>query len=164
MKKYKSFLKENITNATELASELQKEILSIFPHSTVHAEFTTRFYPSIMINFMLAKDRTECVNSIEQNDIAYQTLTIEGKGKAFDKDGTLPEVLTIENKCNSFPVKATEKYMDYGRITVPFRKTSGNPQKMIDYTRSYFLLFKKMLQEHREGIPEHALKLIGHKF
>ena len=108
MKKYKPImLKESITNASELASELQKEILSIFPHSGVVAKFSTNFYPSITIWFMLAKDKSECMNSIVQNDIAYQTLTIDGKGKEFDKDGTLPEVLTIENKTNitfHFPI------------------------------------------------------------
>jgi hypothetical protein len=86
MKRYTRY-KESITNANELASELQEAILKIFPKSGVVVEFSDRLYPSITIWFMLAKNKSECPNGIVQNDIAYQTLSIHGKGKEIDKDG-----------------------------------------------------------------------------
>jgi len=165
MKKYNPLiLKESITNANDLASMLQKEILHIFPHSGVIAKFSANLYPSITVWFMLAKDRSETSNGIVQNDIAYQTLSIHGRGSEIDKEGTLPNVLTIENNSNAFTVKPTVAYMAYSHITVPFRKTSGSPEKIIEYTKKYFMLFKKMLQDHRSDIPEDHLKLIGKKF
>lgn len=163
MKKYTRY-KESITNANELASELQEAILKIFPKSGVVVKFSAHLYPSITIWFMLAKNKSECPNGIVQNDIAYQTLSIHGKGKEIDKDGGLPELLTIENHANSFTIKSTSPYMAYGRMVVPFRKTTGSPEKIIEYTKKYFMLFKKMLNDHREDIPEKDLELVGDKF
>lgn len=168
MKKYKPIiLKENINNANDLAKELEKEILHIFPHSYVDAEFSSHLYPSIILRFALGKDKHEWNHGYIENDPARMIINISAVRESnIDKEGNILGPLEVTNDFSRFYIKPPEgSYLAMGKIKIPFRKlTTDNLDKIIEYLKKYFMVLKKTLQENRENLmPEH-LKLIGNKF
>jgi hypothetical protein len=155
-----------IATSDDLALEIQKVILGIFPKSMVKAEFSKRMYASIWVYFTLGKDKSEYINGYSENDIAVMSFRIDGKGgKELPEDGSLTGDVQVENTNASFSVKPPEgSYLAFGRVKVPFKKISGPPEKIVDYIKKYFITFKKALQANRDNIPDEDLKLIGNKF
>jgi hypothetical protein len=166
MKPYKRLFKEDAnSNANELSQEIEKEILKIFPKSYVDVKFDSHIFPGITIKFGLGKDKSEWPNGYWENDPAQMFIFIRGQKESdLSKDGTINGLLYVENKSGSFLIKPTDRFMAYSKIKVPFRKTIGNGEKIIQYLKKYFLTFKKALQDNRDKMTDEHIQLIGDKF
>lgn len=166
---YKSKFKESqITSANQLAEEIQKEIEKIFPNCYVKATWGGNLYSSISVKFMLGKDKSEWSNGIFNNDIANIRFTIDLKGgREIPRDGNIDnQILQMEASSSSFTVNPPEgSYLVYGRVKIPFRKPTGDAQKIIDYTKKYFTTAKKLFQDYQEEMPKELFSLLkGKKF
>jgi hypothetical protein len=165
MKKYTRLTEDIYNDIQEYVNALDKTIRKIFPKSYIHVKYNNSLYSSISISFALGKDKNEWVSGYIDNDTAWQRFSIDNKGKDLSEDPTLPEFITVDTKSNSFTVKPEkDSYMAFGRVKVPFRKTTGTPDKVLKYIEKYFILLKKMLQDNKDNIPEEHLELIADKF
>lgn len=155
----------NITNANVLATEIEKEVSKIFPHSYIHAEFSSSIHPSMTVRFALGKDKSEWVNGYMDNDPISMLIFIYGKEKNIEDNGDISGNLYTKTLMSSFVIKPSAgSYYVYDRVKVPFRKTTGSPEKILDYLKKYFLLLKKELQANRNNLTDEHLALIGNKF
>jgi hypothetical protein len=157
-----SLLEDETTAADTLAEDIKKAILSIFPDSYVTAKFKVTLGEAISIFFLLGKDSTEWVNSIEHNDPAYTRLFVYN----MKRDGSITEPLTLERSTSSggILVKATDPNYAYGHLKVPFRKTTGDADAILKAVKAYFEKLKKTLQDNRDKLADKHLELIGKKF
>lgn len=167
MEKYKRLFKEDInSNAVELAQEIKNEILKIFPKSYVNSTFSDNIISTITVRFALGKDKSEWEHGYWDNDPAQMILHIYGQNESnISKDGIINGLIYVETKYGSFLVKPdTGSHYAYSRVKVPFRKTTGNGEKIVQYLKKYFLTFKKVLQDNKDRMTDEHIKLIGDKF
>ena len=155
-------LEENESDADKLADDIRKSILSTFPSSYVNVKFrTTLGSPAVDIFFLLGKDKSEWINGIEHNDPAYTRISVYG----IDKEGAINKPLSLNMSTGgSFFVKSTEPHLAYGKVKVPFRKTTGDQAAILKGVKTYFDRLKKSLQDNRDKLTDKHLELIGNKF
>ena len=133
-------------------SEFQREIEGMyskrFGKSACRCAVFNCAGKSITIDCLLAADRGECPHGITSNDMFSISLFVEPPRGWNDSD-ELPENLTIRAVNNSIKTKPAVSYMycDYRKI--PFRKTMGNTEKMLQ-TFGKFLdrLHSAMVEEY----------------
>ena len=166
MEKIKSVFNESYqNNAVEFVSKIEQEIKKIFPKSYADVEFSKGLGTSIVIAFALGKDKSEWVNGYFENDLVAMRMFIWGKqDDNITREGEIVGDLELKNDSSSFVIKPTDKYTAYSRVKVPFRKATGNPDKILVYIKKYFTNFKKVLQDNRENMTDEHLKLVGDKF
>ena len=121
------------------ASEFMEQIKNVyknhFSDSFCHVKHDKNLYASIGVHCCLAGNRDEEVSGYWENDMLNVSFSVDNDGKAFSRnlgaDDELPEVLRLEKWHNSYLIVPDNKYMVYGRETVPFRRVIGNAEKIV---------------------------------
>lgn len=105
----------------------------------------------IGIKWYLSKDRSETAHGIRDNDMLWVTFNIDledntESGRVYDmyiydnsskNDRPMPGTITLEVKQKSYLTSPEVKYMAYGRRDLPYRKTTGTPQKILNTLDKY---------------------------
>ena len=140
-------------NTKNFMQEVEKTYKNHFPKSLIRVKYSS-FYPSIDVTPVLAGNRDEVTNGIWQNDILSVSFTIDNNGKEFNKevfDGDLPDEITISADQKSYAIKPDSVYLAYGHRKLSFRKTQGNPEKILSALDKFFASLKKSLSEDLES-------------
>ena len=106
-----------------------------FPESFVHVSHDKNLYNSIGISCCLAGGQDELSGGYWQNDMFHISFSVDADGLELPRnlgaDDELPEVLRLEKWHSSYAIKPESKYMAYGREAVPYRRATGNAEKLI---------------------------------
>ena len=120
-------------------SEFQVQIKDIykkhFPESFVHVSHAKNLYNSIGISCCLAGGQDELSGGYWQNDMFHISFSVDADGSELPRnlgaDDELPEVLRLEKWHSSYLIKPESSYMAFGREAVPYRRTTGDAEKLI---------------------------------
>ena len=106
-----------------------------FPESFVHVSHNKSLYNSIGISCCLAGERDEESGGYWENDMFHVSFSVDADGSELPRnlgaDDELPEVLRLEKWHNSYAIKPENKYLAFGREVVPYRRTTGDAEKLI---------------------------------
>lgn len=133
----------------------------IFPKSACSISLGALGGDSAFVTYYLAGDQSEFPNKIAQNDLfqisfhIMQQTKSYGDGIKLDDDTELPETLILDVQHKTIMTKPDNDYMAYGSISLPFRRTAGIPEKIIDTLKRYAEIVKKTLTElyEEEALP-----------
>jgi hypothetical protein len=121
-------LKEQITDANVLSEKIEDVFYKHFPKSFIISEFKSNIYPSIWIQIALGAGKSEFNNGIINNDPIYTTISIDG----MEKDGSINRPLKMESSMKfGVMIKSEDPMYVFQTIKVPFRKTTGTPEKIL---------------------------------
>lgn len=132
-----------------------------FPHSNITARFSDSFgYCVIYVGFLLSKDESECSNGIRGNDASTTYFKVETNA-----DGTLKGDKTVLELTNGGFVYRiadktvpSEKYCVYGRVKLPFRKTTGTSEKLVSALSKWASKSAVIMLENAEAINDGIIK------
>ena len=103
---------------------------------------------TVFIDCYLAKDKTEFPNNIVQNDPMKVTFAITVPND-ITVDDYLPDVITIESYQRCYATKPENKYLYCDLKKVPFRKTTGDPDKVLKTLDKFFAkLYDSMVTDY----------------
>jgi hypothetical protein len=151
VKLVESSFKEEETDAALFSKELENEIQKIFPKSNI------KVIPKnilgdldVMVYFTLGKNESEYVNKISKNDPAYHILSISGA----EKTGEILKPLTLDvDQGAGFMINPPEgSHLAMDRIKVPFRKATGDKNKIKKALVDYFIKLKTELKKNVDNI------------
>lgn len=129
---------------------------------------------SFFVTYYLAGNTSEFINGISENDlfnirfyideIRENRYDYEG-GNELTDDTILPQNLVMEVSYNTILTKPENKYMAYNSRLLPFRKTKGTPEKILDTLKKYATVTKNVLTElyNSDMIPEDRKEFVASK-
>lgn len=135
---------------------------SVFPDSMCSITLSTLGGDSAFIRYYLAGKPDEFPNQIAGNDLFHimfcvrQTVTDEyGYSPKLDDEMELPDTLVLDVQQKTIATKPDNKYMAFGSVSLPFRRTTGTPEKILDTLMKYNEIIKKTLTElyEEEALP-----------
>jgi hypothetical protein len=127
------------------------------PASKCFARLSTNLHPSISISCFLANDKTELYNRYWENDMMNIRFSIDTEKGEFPKDimndSEIPNNLQLTIWSKSYLLKPLKSNMCYDGKQLPFRKTKGDSQKIINTLDKYFLkLHAELLQDLKNNL------------
>lgn len=133
----------------EFGAAVKNIYAKYFPNSMCTVRYMKNLGGALWIDFYLAGDPSEFINNIAQNDMFRCCLGIylngEGKEDAF---GT--QTLTASN--SSIAVAPDNKYLAFGTVKIPFRKTAGDAKKLLQVIDKYCKrLYDTVIVQRNEG-------------
>lgn len=142
-----------------------------FPNSAVAFNIGSLGRDSFFITFYLAGNQSEFPNRIAQNDlfnISFQVLQNIDRyedGIEIKDDAELPDTLILDAFDKSILTKPDNKYMAYGSVSLPFRKTTGNADKIINTLQKYIKLVKSKVTDlvAQDLIPDDRVEFVKGK-
>lgn len=120
-------IQESMSEAEQLAEDIKNTFYKYFPKSKIYGGFRSGLGESISLTFTLGADKSEYTNGIEHNDPMRALIFIYG----MDREGNLIDPLEMTGEGWSVTVESTEPHLAYGRVKVPFRKTTGDSKKIL---------------------------------
>ena len=103
----------------------------------------------IFIDCYLAKNKTEFPNNISHNDPMKVSFKIDIP-KGTTADDYLPDTVMIECYDKCYAVKPENKYLYCDLKKVPFRKTTGDPDKILKTLDKFFAkLHDSMVEDYK---------------
>ena len=141
----------------------------IFPYSACTIDLGALGKDTFFVTYYLAGNQSEFPNKISQNDLFHisfhimQKMERYGDGIKLEDDTELPETLVLDVHQKTIMTKPDNDYMAYGSISLPFRRTVGTPEKIIDTLKRYAEIVKKTLIElyEEDALPvnqQHNIK------
>ena len=142
-----------------------------FPNSACSVSKGALGRDTFFITFYLAGNQTEFPNGIAQNDlfnISFHILQNVGRyddGIEIKDDVELPDTLILDAFDKSILTKPDNKYMAYGSISLPFRKTTGTPEKILETLKRYIAKIKSTLVDlyHNDQVPDDRKEFVASK-
>lgn len=95
---------------------------------------------------------SEKINVCRQNDIFQISFMIDLPDN-FNESENLPEKLTIISNARCYKIKPEKnKYLAYESRTIPFRKTTGTPEKIIQVIGKFIdKLYEQFTTDYKNG-------------
>ena len=142
-----------------------------FPNSACSVSKGALGRDTFFITFYLAGNQSEFPNRIAQNDllnISFHILQNVGRyedGIPIEDDKELPDTLILDAFDKSILTKPDNKYMAYGSISLPFRKTTGTPEKILETLKRYIAKIKSTLVDlyHNDQVPDDRKEFVASK-
>lgn len=142
-----------------------------FPNSACSVSKGALGRDTFFITFYLAGNQSEFPNRIAQNDllnISFHILQNVGRyedGIEIKDDVELPDTLILDAFDKSILTKPDNKYMAYGSISLPFRKTTGTPEKILETLKRYIAKIKSTLVDlyHNDQVPDDRKEFVASK-
>ena len=140
----------NIQTAQQLAQEIEKTFQKYFPQSGINAKYTTNISPSIMVTIALAANKSEAPNNIIENDPMMARFAMHLEGSVVKETGMLSGDITVERFTGVG--LGWHSSNGYQKIKVPFRKTTGDPQKILKAFDRHFSRLRDAVKENAEEL------------
>jgi vacuolar-type H+-ATPase subunit C/Vma6 len=121
----------------EFKSRIQEIYHTKFPNSLCSVELVKMLGRSITIDCFLANDVSELSHGYWQNDMFKISFCIHDLPKNFEADSIMPDVMTLTNSNSHISITPPDRYLAYGSVKIPFRKTIGNANKIIFTFKKY---------------------------
>lgn len=95
---------------------------------------------------------SEKIDVCKQNDI-FQIRFMIDLPDNFNESENLPENLTITSSARNYKIKPEKlKYLAYESRTIPFRKTTGTPEKIIQVVGKFIdKLYEQFTADYKNG-------------
>lgn len=154
---------------SEFVEQIKNVYKKYFPESLCHVKRENNLYASIGITCCLAGNREEESGGYWENDMLHVSFSVDNDGAEFSRnlgtDDELPEVLRLEKWYNSYLIVPESKYLVYGRETVPFRRVTGNAEKIVkEFDAFCGRLQNSIEQSIKDGkIHEHYAIIVSKK-
>lgn len=145
-------MKLNISNNMTVAEFLQnvKGIYNEhFPDSYCKACLAKIFGRAIFLDFYFAKDTHELFNGYWENDM-FKCSCVIHLPNDIDINSPMPETITLQSMSSAIRTKPPVRYLAYGSVKVPFRKTTGNSSKVLAYIDKYVSRIVETLNNIRD--------------
>ena len=162
-------LVEDVNNSDMTISEFLTAVKEVyakyFPDSVCGAKFSSSVTPSIFINCYLAGNQSELSGGYAVNDLFHCSLCIFIKDRKATKDSLFGEQTLEMANGSSILTKPDNKYCVYGSVKVPFRKTTGDAKKLLNYFDKYVRKIRDVLKEQlaADNIPNDYVDLVKQK-
>lgn len=148
-------------NFREFKDVVTNNYKEIFPNSACTIGLGALGKDTFFVTYYLAGDKSEFPNGISQNDLFHisfhimQKMERYGDGIKLEDETELPDTLILDVHQKTIMTKPDNDYMAYGSISLPFRRTAGTPEKIIDTLKRYAEIVKKTLTElyEEEALP-----------
>ena len=137
--------------------EFKEKVISnykeVFPYSACTVTLGALGGDTIFVNYYLAGNQSEFPNNISQNDLFdIQFFIRQGIDRNEDDsrltdDSELVEPLTMEVNYKSIKTTPEKQYFAYGSVSLPFRKTVGNADKIVLTLKKYAEVTKITLED-----------------
>ncbi len=138
--------------------EIENTYYNYFPKSRCYVRFSKNIYSSISISCYLANNEAELSGGYWENDMFSIRFYINTETGEFDKDiaedSDLPGNLNLEADRKSYSLKPDIEFMAYGRRQLTFRKTKGEPYKILNSLDKFF---NRLHQELQNDINDGAI-------
>lgn len=137
----------------EFKNSIETMYKSVFPSSACDISIGPLGGDSIYVTYYLAGDQSEFPNRIALNDLFDITFCIfqdnvrYGDGVKLTDDTEMPEALVLDVNHKSIKTAPENQYMAYGSVSLPFRKTKGTPDKILNTLQRYAEITKQTLTE-----------------
>ena len=142
-------------NFIEFKKNILEEYKKYFPNSLCEVYIFRGFGKMISIHFRLASSAAECASGIIVNDCFYVSFTADLPNNYKESDN-LPDNIVLECGARSYRVKPKNKYLYCDYKKVPFRKVSGDPEKVLKAIKIFIYRFHYsfMLDYHNNNLLE----------
>lgn len=170
----KGLYTEGATNGMtfgEFKTRLNELYHNVLPNSACTVQTGALGGDTFFVTFYLAADSKECPNGIAGNDLFHIGFHIMensdryGEGSKLEDSSVLPENLVLDVNSAFITTTPDNKYMAYGSEKLPFRKTKGTPEKILQTLEKYASKAKevtgRLLDEGR--IPEDRVDFVTNK-
>ena len=148
---YQQKLDEAASSAAELVADIESTFKKHFPNSFINARHSKGIGNSIMVTIALAKDKMEAPNKIIDNDPMLANFAIHMNSNQIDDSGEFTgEPLVIERFRGAG--LSWHGQDGFNRIKVPFRKTTGDPAKIIKALDRHFQRLSDAVKENAEAL------------
>lgn len=142
----------SVQTAPELAGEIIKVHNKYFPNSYIHSEYSRNISPSIMVKIALSSSKKEAPYNILDNDPAITQFAIHLKGSVDEDDSTLTGPITVERFRG---IGLAWNYPGgFEKVKIPFRKTTGDPQKILKAFDRYFSRLRDAVKENADALND----------
>lgn len=105
----------------------------------------------LMIRWYISKDISEVAHNIRDNDMLHITFNIDledntESGRMYNvsiydnsnkNDMPMPGTITLEVQDNMYFIAPENQYLAYSHRKLPFRKTTGTPEKILSTLKKY---------------------------
>ena len=126
-----------------LMTEIQTSFLDVFPKGyCVVNKFNGLTDNTISITIGLVGDINDVTSKIRENDPMLHKFLI------FDNNG----ILSAESVSGRLDINPLEKYYAMSGLKTGFRKTTGNPEKIVKMYSKWFSKLKSIVEENKENI------------
>jgi hypothetical protein len=164
-------LKQEVFTMTinEFLKQIEGSYNKHFTKSKCFARYANNLYRSIGIKCYLAGDNKENSGNYWDNDMFNIGFSITLDTGEFTKDTTpetdIPNNLELKAWHKTYFTKPENKYNVYGSNTLKFRKTVGDPKKIIKTLDVFFAKLKEELIKEIDlnNIHENYLELLKTK-
>lgn len=158
---YEGMLTEGkIDTVSEFMKQLEAAIRKYFPKSFVRIQSSKNLGSSIFLSFAIGKDKSQWLNGIFENDPVASKFMIGFDSFADDKfikDKILAEIISG----GSLTIKPEPgSHLAFSRVKLGWRKKTATPDKIIKHFENYFKKMKKIVNDHKEDIPDDQYNLI----
>jgi len=164
----------------EFLSQVKAIYSKYFPDSECYAgNQRTLGMEYIRIHWYLSKDKSECPHNIRMNDLLHIAFTIDledntESGKLYEmwtydnsakNTGYMPSIITLDVNDKVIFCKAKRQYMAYDSVSLPFRKTTGSPEKILatldKYANKLYTIVSELLANGE--IPDDRVDFVQSK-
>jgi hypothetical protein len=136
----------------EFRNKIMQTYNDKFPNSLCSVRLVKVLGRAIVIDCFLAKDKTELINSYWENDMFKICFWIHDIPNNFEPDDIMPDTMTLTNSNSYMLLTPPDHYLAYGSVKIPFRKTVGNADKIINAFKKYVdRLYDIVNQQIAEG-------------
>ena len=133
-------------------ARLQEIYHSKFPNSLCSVKLVKMLGRAITIDCFLANDVFELSNGYWQNDMFKISFWIHDMPKNFETIDIMPNTMTLTNNSSYIAITPPDHFLAYGSVKIPFRKTVGNADKIINAFKKYVdRLYDIVNQQIAEG-------------
>ena len=156
-----------IMNAITFAAKVKESFLKYFPNGFISASKFT-FGGGIYFNANLISDTDDLSGGYRENDIISLSFGIHDNFKYYTEE-EIQGKLVIEFSQNSFSTKPEPgSYMAMGRVKIPVRKITAEPEKALVSLDKYFKKAAELIKAealnnnlyNQDRIPEKYLNSI----
>lgn len=145
---------------SEFMEQIKNVYRKYFPESYCHVTYDKNLYASVGIKCCLAGSKAEESGGYWENDMLRVSFSVDADGHEFPRDlgidDELPDVLRLEKWQNSYLTVPDNKYMVYGSLPVPYRRTTGNADKMFIAFDAFCKRLKSSLEQSVKDGKIHA--------
>lgn len=139
-----------------------------FPKSLCTCTLIKGFGKYIIIDCYLGAGDDEFPHRIAENDAIYTKLTIDLPTRNWTEENELPDTMTLEAIRNSIKHKPPqdESYLYCKYTNIPFRRTTGDAEKIIKvFTRFVDRLHKKISEQYaNDNLLPDDMELFARKY
>lgn len=148
--------------------EFKKNVLceynKYFPDSLCEIYIFKGFGKMLVINFRLASGAKECASQIIGNDCFRASFAADLPNN-YNPSDNLPSNITLTSNSHCYVVKPENKHLYCDYKNVPFRKVSGDPDKVLNALKKYMCRFHAsfMADYHGRALLDRDYELVRAK-